>query len=181
MPSREALCTLISAAQRVVASDPQKFAELAAALRAVNAPVTTGQRVHKIIGQLANERGATAEDRVVRLVQEHLDDPQAPGWLLGARLSSLAEDRKGVDVVVLTRYGDVGVQVKNTEHAAEVARLDYRRNYPNREPRVFVAAGPQHSPTAVRGRLLSAVGLVVGRRRATGAKPTPVDNTEPPR
>lgn len=68
-------------------------------------------------------RGHTAEQRVVDLATAIF---KSDAWFLGARLSSVCEDRRGIDVVVRTLLGDVWIQVKSSAKEAQCFRKRQR-------------------------------------------------------
>jgi len=68
------------------------------------------QGVRRVLGKLANERGAKNEDRVV----EACALPARPPWLLSARKATRAEDAQGIDVVIESDVGKLFVQVKSS-------------------------------------------------------------------
>lgn len=66
------------------------------------------------MGQIANERGALSEDKVLEALRTN-----PPDWLVSARKGDKEEDRKGRDLVVQTRdHGDLYVQVKSSRAGA---------------------------------------------------------------
>ena len=68
-------------------------------------------------------RGEEAEERVAGLANSLF---RSEPWFLGARISSVDEDRRGADVVVRTLLGDVWVQVKSSAKEAQAFRKRQR-------------------------------------------------------
>jgi hypothetical protein len=66
---------------------------------------------HRINGRLANQKGKLAEKRVF-LAVEKLSTEYT--WIHSARLATLKEDARGIDVVVETPIGPLYIQVKSS-------------------------------------------------------------------
>lgn|SRR5579885_790227 len=72
-------------------------------------------RIFRTMRQIAKDRGALAEDKVVEALQ---DDP--PGWLVSARKGTPEEDKQGRDVIVETSdLGPFYLQVKSSKTGAK--------------------------------------------------------------
>ena len=70
-----------------------------------------------------SERGLTNEWRVWKVLQR----PSRPWWITNVRMSTVAEDHRGIDVVVETSdYGDLYLQVKSSLRGAKEFRSKSR-------------------------------------------------------
>lgn len=67
------------------------------------------------IGRLGRQRGLDGEAAVLAAAQAMGE--RLP-WVTGARAGTAAEDRRGIDVVVLTTLGPLCLQVKSSHAAA---------------------------------------------------------------
>jgi len=77
-------------------------------------PVKEKMRVRSILGTLNKERGAHNEVLVLDSIHR-----LNPTWVRSARLATREEDRKGIDIVIDSIYGDLYLQVKSSRMGKE--------------------------------------------------------------
>ncbi len=89
------------------------------------------QRENETTGQRANEKGRLAERRCLASV---LNLTSRSTWIYEARLATLKEDARGIDVVVETDLGKLYLQVKSSHYGAH----KYRRKRPHAKTIVII-------------------------------------------
>jgi hypothetical protein len=62
-------------------------------------------------GSMSNRRGAEAEERLLRCLE---NCPSLPQWVQSIRRASQKEDGRGIDLVCNTNYGKLYLQVKSS-------------------------------------------------------------------
>ena len=68
---------------------------------------------NRLLGDLANKRGADNEQRLIDAV--NFKNSVWPKWLIGIEKSSRDQDAKGIDIVVETDVGRIFIQVKSSK------------------------------------------------------------------
>jgi hypothetical protein len=105
-------------------------------------------KVFALMGLAANDRGRDAEHRVLAALLEW-----PPAWVLSARLATRDEDRRGIDIVVVSDVGELFLQVKASKGGEAHARI--------REDVRIVVARPTDTAEQLRRR---AIGHLSGLR-----------------
>jgi hypothetical protein len=100
-------------------------------------------------GHLANLKGRTAEERVLRAA-EHLS--LECSWIQSCRLATKIEDAKGIDVVVETYFGPLYIQVKSSRRGVR----HYKQK--RRKARVIIVViEPEMQESKVRDKVSGAL------------------------
>ena len=110
--------------------------------------------VAEALGRAARERGSYSERRVVSAVTQ-LAERADCRWIEGVRAATPAEDRQGIDVIVVTSHGPLYLQVKASRAGAR--RVGDRLT---RRGIATVVAGPQMSDEQVSAEVRSALWLL---------------------
>lgn len=109
-----------------------------------------GERERKLYGKIGNERGASSERSVERIVNARIEAGKVPEWLTSYEKASPEDDRRGIDGWFHTDVGKIPLQIKSSrtgkQHAAE--------RKPS-IPTVIVRAGD--SETTIFSRCISAI------------------------
>lgn len=106
------------------------------------------RHMNAIFGELGRKRGDANEERFLNAFSESFD---APHWFLGVTEGTEEQDRRGVDAVCHTKYGDVLVQIKSS-HAG-------RRHFEARRqrltlPLVCIVVNVEHTSQQIRDKTL---------------------------
>lgn len=115
----------------------------------------------RALGAVANERGASAERRVLLALAEAV--PRT-AWLKSVRRATADEDARGIDIVADSDVGKLYLQVKSSRQGA------YRfRRFRKRGPAVIalVVCAQSHTDDEVQRRVLTALGKVRDELLAT--------------
>jgi hypothetical protein len=116
-------------------------------------------KVFALMGRAANDRGRDAEGRVLAALLEW-----PPAWVLSARLATWDEDRRGIDIVVVSDVGELFLQVKASNGGEAHARI--------REDVRSVVARPTDTADQLRRRVIGHLsGLREDLAREWGREP----------
>lgn len=106
-------------------------------------------------GSAGQKVGARNEERVLALLQ----DGTLPDWVKGARPATSEEDANGMDLVILTDKGEIGLQVKS----GITGYTEFRR----REDRTHIAVvmvKPSFPDAQVRKEIIAELEEIRGSR-----------------
>ena len=85
--------------------------------RAHKVPVKTNYRVLKILENIQRSRGFQTEERFIKAIEN--GNGNNPLWYKGISQATKKEDRKGIDFIIHTLFGNVFVQIKSSETGAK--------------------------------------------------------------